>query len=158
MTDELLDVTDWSLLAELQSDGRLSVAELARRVSMSPSAVTERLRRLEERGIVSGYFARVAPERIGLDIRAFVRLRYPMSNYKPVHDLIDSTPEIVEAHHITGEDCFLFEVYARNMRHLETVCGRIAGLGSVTTSVVYSTLLARRNLTAANVGQFSPDR
>jgi Lrp/AsnC family transcriptional regulator, leucine-responsive regulatory protein len=151
MAVEHLDVTDWSLLDELQSDGRLSVAELARRVSMSPSAVTERLRRLEERGIVAGYSARVAPERIGLDILAFIRLRYPLSNYKPVHALIETTPEIVEAHHVTGEDCFLLKVYARNMRHLELVAGRVAGLGSVTTTVVYSTPLARRNLTAENL-------
>lgn len=153
MADELPDVTDWALLDELQTNARLTVAELARRVSMSPSAVAERLRRLEERGIVAGYSARIDPDRVGLGILAFIRLRYPTSNYKPFHDLLDSTPEIIEAHHITGEDCFLLKVYARSMRHLEAVSGRVAGLGSVTTTVVYSTPLPGRNLTAANLGE-----
>lgn len=152
MTADSLDATDWSLLVELQENGRASVAELARRVSMSPSAVTERLRRLEEHGVIAGYAARIDPGRLGLGIHAFVRLRYPTSNYKPFHDLLAVTPEIVEAHHVTGEDCFLMKVYARDMRHLEAVSGKIGGLGQVTTTVIYSTPLTARDLTAANLG------
>ena len=103
----------------LQRDGRASYAELARAVSMSPSAVTERVRRLEESGVIAGYSAVVDPDRLGLDILAFVRLRYPTGNYKPFHDLVAVTPEIIEAHHVTGEDCFILKVVARSMRHLE---------------------------------------
>lgn len=135
------------ILQALQRDGRASYAELARTVSMSPSAVAERVKRLEERGIISGYSAVVDPEGLGLGILAFVRLRYPTSNYKPFHDLLATTPEIVEAHHVTGEDCFVLKVLARSMRHLETTAGRIAGLGTVTTSVVYSSPLASRAIT-----------
>ncbi|AVT36980.1 Lrp/AsnC family transcriptional regulator [Plantactinospora sp. BB1] len=142
-----LDATDWRILAEIQRDGRASFAELARLVSMSPSAVTERVRRLEEAGVVAGYRAVLVPERIGLQILAFVRLRYPTGNYRPFHALLDSTPEIVEAHHVTGEDCFVLKVVARSMGHLEQVAGRIAGLGAVTTSVVYSSPLPGRDLT-----------
>jgi Lrp/AsnC family leucine-responsive transcriptional regulator len=86
-------------------------------------------------------------DRIGLPILAFVRLRYPHGNYKPFHDLLAATPEILEAHHVTGEDCFVLKVAARSMRHLEETAGRIAGLGSVTTSVVYSSPLGRRAVT-----------
>jgi len=142
--DLTLDKTDWRLLAELQRDGRTSYAELARAVAMSASAVAERIRRLEEAGVISGYRAVVDPERVGLAVMAFVRLRYPTGNYRPFHALLDSTPEIVEAHHVTGEDCFVLKVMARSMRHLEEVTGRISGLGSVTTSVVYSSPLAGR--------------
>jgi Lrp/AsnC family leucine-responsive transcriptional regulator len=134
------------LLAALQQDGRASYADLARAVSMSPSAVAERVRRLEEAGVVTGYRAVVAPAAVGLDVMAFVRLRYPTGNYRPFHALLDSTPEIVEAHHVTGEDCFVLKVVARSMRHLEAVAGRIAGLGSVTTSVVYSSPLIHRDV------------
>jgi Lrp/AsnC family transcriptional regulator, leucine-responsive regulatory protein len=141
-----VDATDWRLLEELQKDGRASYAELARAVAMSPSAVAERVRRLEEAGVISGYRATVDPVRVGLDIMAFVRLRYPTGNYRPFHALLDSTPAIVEAHHVTGEDCFVLKVVARSMRHLEEVTGRIAGLGSVTTSVVYSSPLTGRAL------------
>ena len=145
MTADLtLDRTDWRLLAELQRDGRASYAELARAVAMSASAVAERVRRLEEAGVIAGYRAAVEPERVGLTVMAFVRLRYPTGNYRPFHALLDSTPEIVEAHHVTGEDCFVLKVLARSMRHLEEVTGRISGLGSVTTSVVYSSPLHGR--------------
>ncbi|GIF54538.1 Lrp/AsnC family transcriptional regulator [Asanoa iriomotensis] len=145
----VLDATDWRLLASLQSTGRASYAELARAVAMSPSAVAERVRRLEELGVVAGYRAVVPPAVVGLTIMAFVRLRYPTGNYQPFYALLDSTPEIIEAHHVTGEDCFVLKVVARSMRHLETVAGRIAGLGAVTTSVVYSSPLPGRDLSAA---------
>src|SRR3954453_14820923 len=144
--DIALDRTGWRLLAELQRDGRTSYADLARAVAMSPSAVAERVRRLEEAGVIAGYRATVDPERVGLAVMAFVRLRYPTGNYRPFHALLDGTPEIVEAHHVTGEDCFVLKVLARSMRHLEEVTGRIAGLGSVTTSVVYSSPLSGREI------------
>jgi Lrp/AsnC family leucine-responsive transcriptional regulator len=142
--DITLDRTDWQLLAQLQRDGRSTYAELARAVAMSASAVAERVRRLEEAGVIAGYRAAVEPERVGLTVMAFVRLRYPTGNYRPFHALLDSTPEIVEAHHVTGEDCFVLKVLARSMRHLEEVTGRISGLGAVTTSVVYSSPLSGR--------------
>ncbi|MER6459723.1 Lrp/AsnC family transcriptional regulator [Streptomyces sp. NPDC048409] len=138
------DATDWRILEALQRDGRASFAELARAVAMSPSAVTERVRRLEEAGVIQGYAAVVDPERLGLPVLAFVRLRYPNGNYRPFHDLVAVTPEILEAHHVTGDDCFVIKVTARSMRHLEEITGRIGTLGSVTTSVVYSSPLPRR--------------
>ena len=144
--DSALDRTDWRLLAELQRDGRASYAELARAVAMSASAVAERIRRLEEAGVIAGYQATVNPERVGLTVMAFVRVRYPTGNYRPFHAMLDSTPEVIEAHHVTGEDCFILKVLARSMRHLEEVTGRIGGLGPVTTSVVYSSPLAARSI------------
>jgi Lrp/AsnC family leucine-responsive transcriptional regulator len=149
----VLDSTAWRILAALQRDGRLSFADLARLVAMSPSAVTERVRRLEESGVIAGYRAVVVPERVGLQIMAFVRLRYPTGNYRPFTALLDTTPEIIEAHHVTGEDCFILKVVARSMRHLEEVTGRISGLGGVTTSVVYSSPLVGRELAVENGGQ-----
>jgi Lrp/AsnC family leucine-responsive transcriptional regulator len=144
MTGFSPDATDWRILQLLQADGRVSFADLARAVSMSASAVTERVRRLEEAGVITGYAAVVDPEALGLSVLAFVRLRYPNGNYKPFHDLLEATPEILEAHHVTGDDCFVLKVAARSMRHLEEVSGKIGALGSVTTSVVYSSPLPRR--------------
>jgi len=143
-----IDRTDWRLLEELQRDGRASYADLARVVAMSPSAVAERVRRLEEAGVIAGYRATVDPVRVGLGIMALVRLRYPTGNYRPFHALLDRTPEVIEAHHVTGEDCFVLKVVARSMRHLEEVTGRISGLGAVTTSVVYSSPLPGRAIAA----------
>jgi Lrp/AsnC family transcriptional regulator, leucine-responsive regulatory protein len=146
MTAYSPDATDWRILDVLQRDGRAGYTELARAVSRSASAVTERVRRLEEAGVIQGYAAVVDPERLGLPILAFVRLRYPNAHDKPFHDLVAVTPEILEAHHVTGDDCFVIKVAARSMRHLEEVSGRIGALGSVTTSVVYSSPLPRRPL------------
>ncbi|MHA6625415.1 Lrp/AsnC family transcriptional regulator [Pseudonocardia sichuanensis] len=144
MPVDSLDDTDWRLLEALQDDGRASFADLGRLVGLSPSAATERVRRLEERGVITGYRCEVDPERLGLTIMALVRLRYPHGNYKPFRDLLATTAEVTEAHHVTGEDCFVLTVRARSMRHLEAVTGRIAGLGAVTTSVVYSSPLPGR--------------
>jgi Lrp/AsnC family transcriptional regulator, leucine-responsive regulatory protein len=130
MADYSPDEIDMRLLEALQRDGRASYAELARAVSMSPSAVTERVRRLEDSGVIAGYSAVVNPEQL---------------------DLIATTPEIIEAHHVTGEDCFILKVVARSMRHLEHTTGRIAGLGAVTTTVVYSSMLTGRAITAASL-------
>src|ERR1700761_7890542 len=151
MAADLPDDVDVRILEALQRDGRASYADLARTVSMSPSAVTDRVRRLEESGVIGGYSAVLDPVRLGPDALAFVRLRYPTSNYKPFHDLIAVTPEIIEAHHVTGEDCFILKVVARSMRHLEQTAGRIAGLGTVTTTVVYSSVLRNRAITAATL-------
>jgi Lrp/AsnC family leucine-responsive transcriptional regulator len=142
--DSPLDDVDWRILAALQRDGRMSYADLAREVAMSPSALTERVRRLEENGVITGYRAVVVLERVGLPVLAWVRLRYPSGNYGPFHRVMDATPEVLEAHHVTGEDCFLLKVAARSMRHLETVAGRLAALGAITTTIVYSSPLPGR--------------
>ncbi|MGL4304654.1 MAG: Lrp/AsnC family transcriptional regulator [Mycobacteriaceae bacterium] len=145
-TDIIFDATDIAILHELQLNGRIPVSELARKVSMSASAVKERVRRLEECGAISGYTAIVNPAILGYSILAYLRLRYPSSNYTSLHKLLDNTAEIVEAHHVTGDDCFVLKVVAVSMKHLEQVSGRVGSLGSVTTSVVYSSPLERRNL------------
>jgi Lrp/AsnC family leucine-responsive transcriptional regulator len=141
-----LDRVDQAILAELQRDGRVSVADLARRISLSASSTADRLRRLADGGVITGYTAVLAPEALGYPITAFVRLRYPLGNHKPFHDLLGATPEIIEAHHITGDDCFMLKLLARSMTDLERLTGKVAGLGSITTSVVYSSPLARRAL------------
>jgi Lrp/AsnC family leucine-responsive transcriptional regulator len=168
MAVESLDDVDWRLLEALQNDGRASYADLGRLVGLSPSAVTERVRRLEESGVITGYRCEVDPEKLGLTIMALVRLSlpappapqappaaisrgYPHGNHRPFRDLLATTPEITEAHHVTGEDCFVLTVRARSMRHLEEVTGRIAGLGAVTTSVVYSSPLPRRSVVGSAV-------
>jgi len=144
-----LDPTDRAIIERLQVDGRISTADLARAVNLSPSSTADRVRRLTDTGVVTGYAAILDPERLGYQITAYVRLAYPTGNYKPFHDLIDTTPEIIEAHHVTGDDCFIIKVLARSMSDLERLTGRLATLGSITTSVVYSSPLPRRRLSPA---------
>jgi Lrp/AsnC family leucine-responsive transcriptional regulator len=138
------DRTDRAILAVLQQDGRRSMAELARDVRMSASAVAERVRRLEEAGVIRGYRADVDPEALGYAVLAHLRLRYPSSSYGPLHALLDDIPEVLEAHHVTGDDCFVIKVVATSMRDLERLTGRIGSLGAVTTSVAYSSPVVAR--------------
>ncbi|GAB6859377.1 Lrp/AsnC family transcriptional regulator [Microbacterium xylanilyticum] len=140
------DKVDTAILKALQANGRQSIADLARGINMSHSAAAERVRRLEEAGVISGYAAQVDPERLGFTILAYLRLRYPSSVYEPLHTLLAGIPEVVEAHHVTGDDCFIMKVVATGMKHLEQISGRIGTLGSVTTSVVYSSPLPPRPL------------
>ena len=142
-----LDLLDRRLVEELLRDGRAAYAEPCCRAL--GERVAERVRRLEDSGVITGYACEVDAEKLGLPIAALVRLRYPNANYRPFHQLLDTTPEIVEAHHVTGEDCFVLTVRARSMRHLEEITGRIGGLGGVTTSVVYSRPLPRRSVLPA---------
>lgn len=146
-TESTLDVTDTDILAALQADGRQSMKDLAAQVSMSASAVTERVRRLEDRGVIAGYSAVVDPATVGYAILAFVRLRYPTTKYQPFYDLIERTPEILEVHHVTGEDCFIIKVAAPSMAALEDTTARIGQLGAITTNIVYSSPLPRRAVT-----------
>jgi Lrp/AsnC family leucine-responsive transcriptional regulator len=144
-----LDGTDHEILAHLQSDGRASIADVARSVLLSPSATAERVRRLADTGVITGYSVTVDAEALGYTVMAFVRLAYPSGNYKPFHDLVATTPEIVEAHHVTGADCFIIKVLARSMRDLERITGRLATLGGITTNVVYSSPLPARHISPA---------
>mgnify|MGYP000277159154 CR=1 FL=1 len=151
MTGEVtLDPTDIAILAALQTEGRQSMTDLAAAVAMSASAVTDRVHRLEERGVIAGYTAVVDPSTVGHAILAFVRLRYPTTKYQPFYDLIDRTPEILEVHHVTGEDCFIIKVAAPSMAALEDTTARIGQLGAITTNIVYSSPLPRRAVTPAS--------
>jgi Lrp/AsnC family transcriptional regulator, leucine-responsive regulatory protein len=147
---EQLDATDEAILRILQDDGRVSTADLARRIALSPSATADHIRRLTDLGVLPGFRADIDLAAVGYPILAFVRLRYPTGNYKPFHDVLDTTPEILEAHHVTGDDCFILKALARSMADLERITGKLATLGPVTTSVVYSTPLQRRSITCAN--------
>ncbi|WP_285186758.1 Lrp/AsnC family transcriptional regulator [Rhodococcus sp. MEB041] len=144
-----VDEIDRRLLDELQSDGRAIVAHLARVVNLSSSATADRVRRLTDIGVITGYSVTVDTEALGYTVSAFVRLAYPSGNYGPFDALVASTPEIIEAHHVTGDDCFIIKVLARSMRDLERVTGRLATLGSITTNVVYSSPLPSRRITPA---------
>ncbi|WP_062212934.1 Lrp/AsnC family transcriptional regulator [Streptomyces sp. NBRC 109706] len=141
---ENLDATDWAILAELQDDGRLPLTELGRRVSLSASATTERVRRLEAIGVITGYHARVDLAGVGRPILAVIRLKYPGSRHEPLHRLLAERGEILECLRTTGDDCYLLKVAATSMPHLEQVVDVLAHFGSTTTHVVYSEPLPYR--------------
>ncbi|MFJ6556821.1 Lrp/AsnC family transcriptional regulator [Streptomyces luteogriseus] len=143
---ESLDVTDWAILAEVQRDGRIPFTELARRVNLSASATKERVRRLEEAEVITGYRAEVNPERTGYPVMAVVRLKYPGpgTRHQPLRRLLDERPEILECLRTTGDDCYVMKVAATSMAHLEEIVDELAAFGSTTTNLVLSRTLPLR--------------
>ncbi|MEU1724841.1 Lrp/AsnC family transcriptional regulator [Actinomadura sp. ATCC 39365] len=141
---EDLDETDWAILAELQREGRLPLTELGRRVNLSASATTERVRRLEALGVIAGYRAEVDLGKVGFGVLAVVRLKYPGSRHEPLRRLLGERPEILECLRTTGEDCYTLKVAAGSMPHLERVIDELARFGSTTTNIVYSQTLPYR--------------
>lgn len=139
-----LDETDWAIIGQLQRDARVSLSELGRRVSLSASATTERVRNLEALGVITGYHAAIDLGKVGYPVLAVVRLKYPGNHHTPLRQLIAERREIVECLRTTGDDCYTLKVAATSMEHLETLMDELAGFGSTTTSVVYSQPLPYR--------------
>ncbi|MGW2867700.1 Lrp/AsnC family transcriptional regulator [Kitasatospora sp. NPDC001225] len=139
-----LDDTDWAIIEELQQEARISLSELGRRVSLSPSATTERVRNLESLGVITGYHATVDLAKVGYPVLAVVRLKYPGNRHEPLRRLLAERREVLECLRTTGDDCYTLKVAATSMEHLETLVDELAGFGSTTTSVVYSRTLPLR--------------
>lgn len=142
----LLDPLNVQLLRLLQTDPRIAVSELARRVGMSAPAVRERVQRLEDAGVIRGYRLELDPHALGYPIAAFVRVR-PMPGKLPkIAELADKMPEVVECHRITGEDCFILKVYLEELDALDRVLDRFLAHGQTTTSLIQSSPVPPRGL------------
>lgn len=146
--DGLLDATNLRLLDELQRDARTSLAELGRRVGLSSPAVAERLRRLEDEEVITGYRAEVDPRRLGFALGVVIRVRPAPRQLAHVAELARRTPEVVECRRVTGDDCFVMTAWVRDVEHLERVIDEFAPHGQTTTSVVQSSPVPRRPLAA----------
>jgi len=141
-----LDAIDLSLVAELQEDARLSLAEVGRRIGLSPAAVGERLRRLEDTGVITGYRAIIDPRALGYALTAVVRVRPAPRQLAKVGEVARESAEIVECHRITGEDCFFMKLHVRDVGHLEEVIDRFLPFGQTTTSIIQSSPVAARGV------------
>lgn len=145
-SNQNLDHTDRKLLQELQQDARVSLAELGRRVRMSAPAVADRIRRLEEDGVIRGYHADVDPRAIGYDLGAVIRVRPHARQIPKVAQIARDTPEVVECERITGDDCFFMKLHVRDVEHLEEVLDRFTPFGQTTTSIVQSAPVPARGI------------
>ena len=129
-----LDAYDTRILAELQADARLSMAELGRRVHLSQPAVTERVKKLEAAGVISGYRATVDLGRLGYGIRAIIRVG--RADYARVVKLIQQTPECVNAYNVTGDDSWILEIAVIDVAHLDAVVTKFCILTETATSII----------------------
>jgi Lrp/AsnC family transcriptional regulator, leucine-responsive regulatory protein len=141
-----LDATNRKLLAELQDDARLSLAELGRRVGLSSPAVAERLQRLERNETITGYHATVDPRALGYALTVMIRMRPAPGQLHNAAELARRTPEVVECHRITGEDCYTMKAHVRDVLHLEEVIDDFAVLGQTTTAIVQSSPVPARGI------------
>jgi Lrp/AsnC family leucine-responsive transcriptional regulator len=147
-----VDAIDAHILGALAENARLSLADLARAVRLSAPSVTERLRRLEEAGIIRGYTIAVDPKALGLPVAALLRVRPMPGQLHVVSKLIQETPEIVECDRVTGEDCFVARAYVESVEALEALIDQIIPYAMTNTSIIQSSPVARR-LPAFPVGE-----
>jgi Lrp/AsnC family leucine-responsive transcriptional regulator len=143
---DALDATNLALIDELQQNARLTVAELGRRVGLSAPAVAERLQRLESDGTIASYRAEVDPRALGYSLSVVIRVRPAPRELKKVAELAQRTPEVVECHRITGDDCYFMKAHVRDVTHMEEVIDVFAVYGQTTTSIVQSSPVPRRGV------------
>ena len=140
-----IDAVDRQIIGELIADGRISLTELGRRVSLSPPAVAERVRRLEQAGVITGYRAEIDPRALGYGLTAIVRVKPAVRQLTKVAELAADIPQIEECLRITGEDCFYMKLHLGSIEELPTVLDRFLLYGETTTSIVNATPVPRRD-------------
>jgi len=143
-----LDDVDWQLVEHLQGDARLSYAELGRLVSLSAPAVAERVRRLEQSGVLTGYHAEVDVAKLGFPMQAVIRIIASGKLADQIFAQVRDIPEVLECHRVTGHDSHVVRVAIRSVEHLEDILRRLAPHeGDTITSVVLNTPVKHRVIT-----------
>ena len=150
--ERLLDETGWHILEALQENARLSFSELGQRVGLSSPAVAERVRRMEDAGIITGYRAEVNTSKIGYPITAIIRINNsPGQRCTRLTASAQEIPEVLECYRVTGSDSLVMKVMASSVEHLESLIDRLSEHGQLTTSIVLSTVVGRRIVTRAEI-------
>ncbi|PQJ34697.1 hypothetical protein BSZ35_08875 [Salinibacter sp. 10B] len=143
-TPYTLDSLDWAILSELQENARLSYAEIGRRVGLSAPAVTERVKSLEESGVIDGYTTRVRPEKVGLPVSAFIRIRFHGADLEAFFEQVRSHEAVSECHRVTGSDDIVLRLRAASVNRLEEHLDAFLDYGEITTSIVLSSAVEDR--------------
>jgi Lrp/AsnC family leucine-responsive transcriptional regulator len=144
----MLDHIDWKILKELQVDARTSYAELGRRVGLTTPAVIERVRKLEDGGVITGYRADIDAAKVGLPITAFIRMSITGVDYSHIIETVNAANEVLECHRGTGGDSFIMKVAVSDVAHLQTLIDKLTPYGITTTSIVLSSPVKGRVIEA----------
>lgn len=147
-TYDQLDARDWELLKLLQEDARMSFAELGRKVKLTPPAVAERVHRMEDLGVIRGYSALVDLKSVGRPLKVILRVHVPPKDYPKFLRLIHGLAAAQECHHVTGGEAFVLKAAVADVAELEKLIEKLSAFGPTVTSVVLSTPLDRRVITA----------
>jgi Lrp/AsnC family leucine-responsive transcriptional regulator len=149
--EKLLDPLGWKMLIELQKDARISYAELGRRVGLSTPAAAQRVRRMEEEGIIRAYRAEISPAHVGLPITAFIRISIVGDVLTKLTARVRSMTEIVECHRGTGADSFILKVNVVSVEHLNDVIDRLTPFGTTSTSLILGSIVEKNLLGPENL-------
>jgi len=141
----MLDATDLTILELLQANARISNADIARQLDMAPSAILDRIRKLEQRGVITGYTTRINAAAVGLGLTAFILVRtQERVGSGAIGQALALIPEVQELHHVAGEDCYLVKVRVPDTEGLSRLLrerfGRLKGVRSTRSTIVLSTL------------------
>lgn len=140
----MIDDIDRKILTELQQEARVSYAELGRRVGLTTPAVIERVRKLEDAKVITGYRAEIDPAKVGLPITAFVRMSITGVDYSHIIEVAEQSNEVLECHRGTGGDSFIMKIAVSSVEHLQEVIDRLVPYGMTTTTIVLSSPVKRR--------------
>lgn len=139
-----MDNTDIEILKILQNDGRISMKNLGSKVNLTSPAVSERVKKLEERGIIKGYKAIIDPSKLGLSLEAYIGVAMRPAQLNSFKELVQKEPAIIECHHMTGMDSMTIRVLAKDTAELERLLGKIQKLGKTNTSIILSSPLINK--------------
>jgi Lrp/AsnC family leucine-responsive transcriptional regulator len=146
ISDLLTDVRNVQIVSLLRENPRITVSELARQVGMSAPAIRERIQRLEEGKVISGYRLEIDPRALGYPIGVFVRIRPAPGKLAKIIELAQKMPQVTECHRITGEDCFILRIYLESLDSLDGILDQFLAYGQTTTSLVQSSPVPPRGL------------
>lgn len=141
-----VDRISWKIIDLVQKDGRISLKTLAHEIGLSIPATSERLKRLEEAGIISGYRAVVKPESVGYGVMAIIGMTTPQPDKARLVKTLSEMPEVLECLHVTGQDSYLIRIITRDLKHLEDFVGSINHFGETRTSIVLSDPIEMRSV------------
>ncbi|MET0753278.1 MAG: Lrp/AsnC family transcriptional regulator [Pyrinomonadaceae bacterium] len=144
----MIDEIDWKILKELQINARISFAELGRRVGLTTPAVIERIRKLEDAGIITGYAAEIDMAKVGLPITAFIRMSITGIDYSHIIEVAQQSIEVLECHRGTGGDSFIMKIAVASVEHLQNLIDKLTPYGITTTSIVLSSPVKKRIIQA----------
>jgi Lrp/AsnC family leucine-responsive transcriptional regulator len=149
--ERLLDNIGKKIVNILQRNARISFSDLGRNVGLSTPAATERVRKLEDAGVISGYHAAVDTAKVGFPVTAFIHLTTPVQHYPEVTSFMQNQDEVLECHHISGEESFIIKVVVPSVEHLESLVGKLSPFGQTKTSIVLSSSFVKRRITIGDV-------
>lgn len=151
MPEGRIDSLGWKLLVAIQENARLSFAQLGRLAGLSTPAVAQRIRRMEDQGIIRGYRAELDPARVGLPVTAFIRMSITGDVLAKLTLQVRRMPEVVECHRTTGEDSFILKVHVASVEHLKDVIDRLTPYGMPSTSIVLSSIVNSNVISPENL-------